>query len=82
MLTSMQGADIDLCVFRGTTLVGTSGSGTSAEEVNLLNPAAAAYTVVVQGWGVVGLEPVQAPHLAAGQHGGGQHGCQRACGAP
>ncbi|MBK6603576.1 MAG: hypothetical protein IPG28_19020 [Betaproteobacteria bacterium] len=35
------GTDIDLCVFNGTTLVGSSGSGTSAEEVNLLNPPAA-----------------------------------------
>ena len=51
------GSDIDLCVFNGATLVGTSGSGTSAEEVNLLNPAAATYTVVVQGWGVVGSSP-------------------------
>ena len=51
------GSDIDMCVFNGTTLVGTSGSGTSAEEVNLLNPAAATYTVVVQGWGVVGSTP-------------------------
>jgi hypothetical protein len=38
-------------------LVGTSGSGTSAEEVNLLNPAAGNYTAVVQGWGVVGSSP-------------------------
>ncbi|HET9693159.1 MAG TPA: S8 family serine peptidase [Steroidobacteraceae bacterium] len=51
------GSDIDLCVFNGTTLVGTSGSGTSAEQVNLVNPAAATYTVVVQGWGVVGSSP-------------------------
>ena len=51
------GADIDLCVFSGTTLVGSSGSGTSAEEVNLLNPAAGNYTVVVQGWGVAGSSP-------------------------
>ena len=51
------GSDMDLCVFRGTTLVGSSGSGTSAEEVNLLNPTAAAYTVVVQGWGVAGSSP-------------------------
>ena len=51
------GSDLDLCVFNGTTLVGTSGSGTSAEEVNLLNPGAATYTVVVQGWGVVGATP-------------------------
>jgi hypothetical protein len=51
------GADIDLCVFRGITLVGSSGSGTSAEEVNLLNPEADTYTVVVQGWGVNGTSP-------------------------
>ena len=46
--------DIDLCVFRGATQVGGSGSGTSAEEVNLVNPAADTYTVVVQGWGTDG----------------------------
>ncbi len=52
------GTDIDLCVFNsGGTLVGSSGSGTSAEEVNLTNPAAGNYTVVVQGWGVVGSSP-------------------------
>lgn len=51
------GSDMDMCVFRGTTLVGSSGSGTSAEEVNLLNPVAADYTVVVQGWGVVDSSP-------------------------
>jgi subtilisin family serine protease len=51
------GADIDLCVFSGPTLVGSSGSGTSAEEVNLLNPPAGVYTVVVQGWGVNGSSP-------------------------
>jgi len=52
------GSDIDLCVFNSaSTLVGISGSGTSAEEVNLLNPAAGNYTVVVQGWGVVGSSP-------------------------
>jgi subtilisin family serine protease len=49
------GADIDMCVFNSAgTLVGGSGSGTSAEEVNLLNPAAGTYTAVVQGWSVVG----------------------------
>jgi hypothetical protein len=52
------GADIDMCVFNsGGTLVGSSGSGTSAEEVNLTSPAAGNYTVVVQGWGVVGSSP-------------------------
>ena len=52
------GADLDLCVFNSAgTLVGSSGSGTSAEEVSLLNPAAGAYTAVVHGWGVVGSSP-------------------------
>jgi hypothetical protein len=52
------GSDLDMCVFNSaSTLVGSSGSGTSAEEVNLLSPAAGTYTVVVQGWGVVGSTP-------------------------
>ena len=51
------GSDLDLCVFEGTTRVGVSASGTSAEEVNLVNPAAGSYTVVVHGWGVVGSTP-------------------------
>jgi hypothetical protein len=52
------GSDIDMCVFNSaSTLVGSSGSSTSAETVNLLNPAAGTYTVVVQGWGVVGSSP-------------------------
>ncbi len=52
------GTDIDLCVFNsGGTRVGISGSGTSAEQVNLLNPPAGTYTVVVQGWGVAGSSP-------------------------
>lgn len=52
------GTDIDLCVFNSaSTSVGSSGSGTSAEEVNLSNPSADTYTVVVQGWGVNGSSP-------------------------
>ena len=52
------GSDIDLCVFNaGGISVGSSGSGTSAEEVSVSNPAAGTYTVVVQGWGVVGSSP-------------------------
>jgi hypothetical protein len=51
------GSDIDLCVFRGTTLVGSSGSGTSAEQVNLVTPTAGMHTVVVHGWGVAGSSP-------------------------
>jgi len=47
-------SDIDLYVYRGTTLVGASGGGTSAEEVNLLNPAAGDYVVYVHGYGVPG----------------------------
>lgn len=56
------GSDIDMCVFNSVgTLVGTSGSGTSAEQVNLGNGAldigGQTVTVVVQGWGVVGTSP-------------------------
>jgi hypothetical protein len=39
-------------------MVGSSGSGTSAEEVNLINPDAGDYTVVVQGWGTDGPDAV------------------------
>jgi subtilisin family serine protease len=43
--------DIDLYVYNsGGTLVGSSGGGTSAETVNLVNPAAGTYTVYVHGW--------------------------------
>lgn len=43
--------DLDLYVFNsGGTQVGSSGSGTSAEEVNLVNPAAGTYFAVVHGW--------------------------------
>jgi hypothetical protein len=47
-------SDIDLYVFRGTTLVGASGGATSNEEVNLLSPAAGSYTVYVHGFAVSG----------------------------
>jgi hypothetical protein len=50
-------SDLDLVVYRCTdasctsaTAVGSSGSGTSAEEVNLLSPAAATYLVLVDGY--------------------------------
>ena len=36
--------DLDLYVYRGTTLVGASGGGTAAEEVNFVNPTAGART--------------------------------------
>ncbi len=44
------GSDLDLYVYLGTTQKGYSGSATSAEEVNLLSPAAGTYTVVVEGY--------------------------------
>ena len=51
------GSDLDLYVFRGSTLVGVSGSGGSDEEVNLRNPAAGNYTVYVHGFAVAGTSP-------------------------
>jgi Subtilase family/Fibronectin type-III domain/Peptidase inhibitor I9/PA domain len=52
------GSDIDICVFDSEDeQVGASAGATSAEEVNLVNPAADTYTVVVQGWGVAGSTP-------------------------
>ncbi len=43
-------SDLDLYVYRGTTLVGLSGGGTSDERVDLLNPTAATYSVYVHGF--------------------------------
>jgi subtilisin family serine protease len=54
------GADLDLYVFRGATLVAVSGSETAAEQVDLRNPAPAAdvtYTVYVHGFAVTGESP-------------------------
>lgn len=42
--------DLDLYVYRGSTLVGSSGGATSAEVVSLNKPTAATYTVWVHGW--------------------------------
>jgi hypothetical protein len=54
-------SDLDLYVYRvpagpgaEPVLVGASGSGTSAEEVNLTNPAAGNYLVYVHGFDVQG----------------------------
>ena len=51
-------SDLDLYVYRNNAgspvLVGASGGGTSAEEVNLLNPVADTYTVYVHGFAVAG----------------------------
>jgi subtilisin family serine protease len=43
-------SDIDMCVFQGTTPRGTSTTGTSDEIVNVTNPGAGSWTVVVHGW--------------------------------
>jgi hypothetical protein len=47
-------SDLDLYVYSGATLVGSSGGSTAAEEVNLVNPAAGTYTVYVHGYNVPG----------------------------
>jgi hypothetical protein len=51
------GADIDMFVYQGSTLVGSSTTGTSTEEVNFTfsNPSAnpIVLTVYVHGWGTV-----------------------------
>lgn len=46
------GSNVDVYVYRGTTLVGGSGNGGSTEEVNLVNPPAGTYTVYLHGWGL------------------------------
>jgi len=52
------GSDLDLYVFNSAgTLVAISGTGTSNEEVNLVNPAADTYTVYVHGFAVAGTTP-------------------------
>lgn len=52
-------SDLDLEVYNAAgALVGSSGSGTSAEEVNLANPPAGAYTVRVIGFATPGNAPV------------------------
>jgi len=47
-------SDLDLTVYRGATVVGTSGGGTSDELVSVSNPAAAAnYEACVEGFAPV-----------------------------
>ena len=48
--------DLDLYVFKAPTLalVGSSGSGTSAEQVDVPNPDAGTYWIAVHGWGTDG----------------------------
>ena len=47
-----QASDLDMEVYLGATLVGSSGGATTAEEVNLRNPTAGSYTVRVVGFAV------------------------------
>ncbi len=47
-----QPSDLDLEVYLNGALVGSSGGATTAEAVNLLNPAAGTYTVRVVGFAV------------------------------
>jgi hypothetical protein len=47
-----QASDLDMEVYRGTTLVGSSGGPTAAEEVSLRDPVAGTYTVKVIGYAV------------------------------
>ena len=52
--SSGAGDDLDVYVYRGTTLVALSGNGGSVEEANLVNPPAGEYRVVVHGFAVTG----------------------------
>jgi subtilisin family serine protease len=47
-----QASDLDLEVYRGGVLVGSSGGSTASEEVNFRNPVAGTYTVRVLGFAV------------------------------
>ncbi|MEH1015382.1 S8 family serine peptidase [Micromonospora sp. CPCC 206060] len=48
------GADLDLYVFRGNTLVGQAADGDSEEAVTLNSPVAGSYRIVVEGYAVDG----------------------------
>ncbi|MGI9102945.1 MAG: S8 family peptidase [Terriglobales bacterium] len=52
--TTSPASDVDLYVYRNGALVGSSGGGTSEEEVNFVNPTAATYTVWVHGYNTHG----------------------------
>lgn len=54
------GADLDLFVFKGGSLVGVSASGAADEQVSLLGPAAGAYEVYVNGFGMAAGESTAA----------------------
>jgi len=48
------GHDLDLYVYKGDTLIDSSETVTSREEVNLVDPPAGDYTVYVHGWQTAG----------------------------
>ena len=50
--TSDLGADLDLYVYRGTTLVGQAADGDSEESVTINNPTAGEYTIEIDGYSV------------------------------
>ncbi|GID31547.1 serine protease [Paractinoplanes brasiliensis] len=50
--TSDAAADLDLSLYRDGVLVGQSADGDSEESITLTNPAAGAYTAVVDGYAV------------------------------
>ncbi|MFY1700463.1 S8 family serine peptidase [Micromonospora sp. WMMA1923] len=52
--TANPGADLDLFVYRGTTLVGQQADGDSEEAVTITNPAPGTYRIVVDGYSVDG----------------------------
>ena len=75
------GTDLDLCVFLGRHEVGSSGSGTSAEEVNL----ASRQPGPTPSWcraGAWWLDAVQAVQLGPRQRGGRQHDALAPAAAP
>jgi len=60
------------------TRVGSSGGGTSAEEVNLLNPEPGNYTVYVHGFGVTGTANFTLFSWLLGSTSAGKHDGRRA----
>ena len=73
--------DLDLYVFdSGFGFVGGSGSGTSAEQVDVVNPAHTTYFVIVHGWQTDGGAPATYTLFSWGL--GGDEGNMVVTGAP
>ena len=64
------GSDLDLYVYQGGSLVGSSGGGTAAEQVNFAfnSPTGGdmQYTAYIHGWGVTGTTPFKLHVWAVG----------------